>query len=216
MSVGTKALQVAVRITTGAEMAPGQIRSTLAVLGASVLVVFVALPGGIVGAAGYVGTTGDVLEATGRLAMFVVYLFVAARSAAARRLFSYHGAEHKTIAAFERSGALPAGDDVRAASPIHPRCGTNFLTLSLIVAGVLYWFVPRVPVWAGIGWRVLLAPVVAALAYEVMRSAARAGDALWARAVTWPGRLAQRVTTREPTDDQIEVARAALAELMVT
>src|SRR5207237_566290 len=87
-----------------------------------------------------------------------------------------------------------------AAERGHDRCGTNFATLFVLVAGFVDALVPRTPLWAGAIWRVLLVPLVAAIAYEVMRLAAREHGEVWSRVVTWPGRAAQRLTTREPTD----------------
>lgn len=214
VDVGARALQTAMRIGTGAELTRGQMLSTIGVLVVSVLVVFIAGPGVAAGAAPYGGAAAAVIEGVGRLAMFLLYLALVSRSPAARRLFAYHGAEHKAIVAFERLGRMPGLRDASASSPIHPRCGTNFLVLCVLVAGVVYAFVPRLPLWSGAAWRVALVPVVAVLAYEVMRSAARAPGALWSRAVTWPGRAAQRVTTREPERDQLEVALAALRSLV--
>ncbi|MGH7859371.1 MAG: DUF1385 domain-containing protein [Candidatus Binatia bacterium] len=214
MHVGVRALQVAVRIGTGDELTRPQLLQVFGVLGVSVLVVFVAGPGVAAAAIPAPDAVADVAEGTGRLAMFVLYLALVARSASGRRLFSYHGAEHKTIAAFERRGGMPAVDDARASSPVHPRCGTNFLTLCVLVAGVVYAFVPRSPVWTGAAWRVLLVPAVAVGAYELMRIAARSSGAVWARVVTMPGRTAQRLTTREPSPDQLEVAMAAIGELL--
>jgi uncharacterized protein YqhQ len=128
-------------------------------------------------------------------------------------LFAFHGAEHKVVAAVERVGGIPDHGTARAASPVHPRCGTNFVALFVLAGGVMNSFVPRDPLWAGAVWRVLLVPVGAVVAFEVMRAAAREPGAAWSRLVTWPGRALQRITTREPTDDQLEVAFAALGAL---
>lgn len=214
MHVGVRALQVAVRIGTGDELTRTQLIQVFGVLGTSVLVVFVAGPGIAAAAIPSSDMIADAVEAAGRLAMFVVYLALVSRSASGRRLFAYHGAEHKVIGAFERRGAMPANEDAWLSSPVHPRCGTNFLTLCVLVSGVVYALVPRSPVWTGAAWRMLLVPVVAAGAYELMRSAARSPRAVWARAVTFPGRAAQRLTTREPSPDQLEVAMAAIGELV--
>lgn len=211
--VGVRGLQVAFRIGTGAELTRRQLMQVFGVLGGSVLVVFVAGPG-IAASVLAPDAAADAVEGAGRVAMFVLYLALVSRSASGRRLFSYHGAEHKVIAAFERRGRMPEPDDARASSPVHPRCGTNFLTLCVVVCGVVYAFVPRLPVWTGAAWRVGLVPVVCVLAYELMRSAARRPGAAWARAVTFPGRAAQRLTTREPAPEQLEVALAALGELV--
>lgn len=208
VSIGLRALRIAVRETTGVEPTAGQVRSTLAAIALGVAALFVVAPGILV--AGWEEVVADVGEALLRAAVLVVYLAVVARSEGARRLFSYHGAEHKVVAAFESKGAEATLEDARARSPVHPRCGTSFIALFVIVAGVVYAFVPRLPLWAGAAWRLGLAPVTAALAYELMRATARGERALLGRVLSWPGRLLQRVTTREPDPDQLDVARAAL------
>lgn len=211
ISIGLEALRISVRESTGVVPTPAQMRSTLAAVGAGVIALFVLAPAVFVTA--WPDRIADVLEAVLRAGVLLVYLLTMSRSAAARRLFGYHGAEHKVIAAFEIQGDAPTMDEARVPSPIHPRCGTSFIALFVIVAGVLHAFVPRTPVLAGAAWRLLLVPLDAALAYEVMRASARHERALFARLLALPGRVLQRVTTREPTDDQLEVALAAFAAL---
>ena len=99
-------------------------------------------------------------------------------------------------------------------SPVHERCGSTFLSLFVIESGIVFAFVPRVPLWWGALLRIALTPVVVALAYETMRAAAHEPRALWSRAVTFPGRALQRITTREPDDDELDVAIAALETLL--
>jgi uncharacterized protein YqhQ len=214
MTVALDAIRVAIRVATGADPDRRQVATTLGAAGFTFLVLFVAGPGVAVGAAHVGGVGGAAAEAAVRLAMFAVYLLLVSRSRGASQLFAYHGAEHKVIAAFERAGVLPSREQARAASPVHDRCGTNFATLIVLCAGVVYAVVPRAPLWAGALWRALLFPVVGAVAYEIMRLAAREHTQLWARVVTWPGRAAQRITTREPHDAQLEVAHAALERLL--
>jgi len=208
MSIGLRALRIAVRETTGVEPTAGQIRSTLLAIGGGVFALFVIAPGVLV--AGWPDRVADILEASARAAVLIVYLFAVSRSVGARRLFEYHGAEHKVIAAFEERGVEATVDDARRRSPIHPRCGTSFIALFVIVAGVVHAFVPRAPLWVGAVWRIALAPVDAAIAYELMRATARKERSLLGRLLSWPGRLLQRLTTREPAEDQLDVARTAL------
>lgn len=212
VAIGTRALQIALRETTNVQLTTQQIRSTLAAAGVGALVLFVVLPG--IAAAAWRGPVVDVLEAVMRGLVLVVYLLIVSRSSSASRLFAYHGAEHKVVAAVERTGAVPAPDAARRASPIHPRCGTNFITLFVVVSGVVHAFLPRDPLWQGAVWRVLAVPLDAVLAYELMRAAARGAGAVWARIVTWPGRALQRITTSEPSDEQLDVAIAALHALV--
>ena len=190
-------------------MTSQQLATTLVPVLVGVLGVFVVLPGVLAGIA--TGIVADVAEAISRPAALLAYLGALDRSGTTRRLFAYHGAEHKAIAAFERHGRLPTAAEAGAESPIHVRCGTDFLALFTIAAGVIYSFVPRGPIWAGGAWRIALVPVVAAVAYETMRFAATREKTLVARVLTWPGRALQRITTREPAADQIEVAMSALS-----
>ena len=212
--VALDAIGVALKVTTGQLAERRQLAVTFVPVGVGFLVLFVAGPGMAVGGAGIRGTAAAAAEAAVRLGMFFVYLALISRSRGAVQLFRYHGAEHKVIAAFERSQTLPALDEARRFSPVHNRCGTNFASLFVVVAGFVYAPVTRSPLFAGALLRVVLVPVVGALAYEVMRLAAREHDRLWSRVVVWPGRAAQRITTREPDDAELEVARAALGELL--
>ncbi|HYZ92482.1 MAG TPA: DUF1385 domain-containing protein [Actinomycetota bacterium] len=211
MSIGLEALRISVRETSGVMPTAGQMRSTMAAVVAGMLALFVVAPALFVAA--LPDPTADAAEAALRAAVLLVYLFVVSRSEAAKRLFVYHGAEHKVIAAFEQHGTLPTIDQARSASPIHFRCGTSFIVLFVLVGGVVHAFVPRTPVVAGIGWRLALAPVDAMLAYEIMRATARNERSMVARVISAPGRLLQRWTTREPADDELRVAIAAFGAL---
>ena len=203
-----QAIAIAMRESTGTVVTAEQLRVTFIPVGLGVLVIFIALPAVV--SARIAGVLGDALEAAARAGMLLVYLGALSRSADARRLFSYHGAEHMTIAACERHGRLPTAQEVGAESTVHVRCGSDFIALFLIVAGVVYAVLPPMVWWSGGVVRIGLVPVVATLAYEVMRVCARWPDEAWSRLLTWPGRSLQRVTTRRPTPDQLEVALAAL------
>ena len=214
IGIGLDAMRVWLRVTTGTNATRRDLAPTLAGIGSSVLLLFVAGPAIAVAATRWHGAGADAAEAGLRVAMLVVYLALVGRSAAVARLFGYHGAEHEVIGAFEQLGRMPSPEEARRIGPVHDRCGTTFAMLFVIVAGVLYPIVPRSPLWAGAIVRIALVPVVCALSYELMRIAARERDARWARIVIWPGRAAQRLTTREPDDGQLEVAAAALRELL--
>jgi uncharacterized protein YqhQ len=208
VSIGMRAIAVALRHSSGVEITPSQMGSTLAPVIVGALAVFVVAPGIVT--AGLDGWIADAIEAFGRVGVLVLYLALISRSAQTRRLFGYHGAEHMAIAAFERAGRAPTTEEVSSESPIHVRCGTNFIALFVISAAVIYAFVPRRPLWLGGSLRLVLAPVVAAVAYEVMRAAAKWPEEIWARAITWAGRALQHITTRRPEADQVEVAMASL------
>jgi uncharacterized protein YqhQ len=207
VSIGMRANAIAVRISTGTESSGG-IGIVLAPVAVAIIGVFVVLPGLL--SVRWEGATGDVVEASLRAAVLLVYLLLIGRSTFARRLFAYHGAEHMVIAAYERHLAMPTLERAERESPVHVRCGTDFIALFVIACGVLFSIVPREPMWFAGVVRVALLPVVMALAYEVMRAAARYEGSLGSRVVTWPGRALQRITTRRPSGDMLEVALVAL------
>jgi uncharacterized protein YqhQ len=121
----------------------------------------------------------------------------------------YHGAEHKSIHCYE-SGADLTVENVRGHTRLHPRCGTSFLLIVMIVSIFVFMLIPSSANWLGrVGYRILLLPVVAGLAYEIIKYAGRKDNFL-TRTVSKPGMWLQYLTTRDPDDDQIEVAIASL------
>jgi uncharacterized protein YqhQ len=162
------------------------------------------------------GVWFHIVESVIRIAIFLAYLWSISLVSDIRRVFQYHGAEHKTIAAWEHGEVLEPRN-VDRYSTVHVRCGTNFLILVMMLAIVVYTVGGLlVPPPEGIGWfgavvyhvvlRIVLLPVVAGLAYEFLRLGAAKGDHPLVRAVMLPGLWLQRITTKQPTDDQIEVA----------
>ena len=150
----------------------------------------------------------NLLEGLLRLVIFFAYIFGISRMKEIQRVFEYHGAEHKTIFAYEAGVELiPA--NIRSFSRLHPRCGTNFLLIVMIVSILLFAFLGWPDLLERIISRVILLPVVAGIAYEIIRFAGRSEQRWVAIAIT-PGLWLQKLTTREPSDDQIEVAVAAL------
>jgi uncharacterized protein YqhQ len=125
-----------------------------------------------------------------------------------RRTYEYHGAEHKTIACFEAGEALTV-ENVRKHSRFHPRCGTSFIFITLIVSILVMCLVPIRIIWLRTLVSLLLLPVVVGISYECIRIAGRSNSKL-TRALSWPGLQIQRITTREPDASQIECAIAAL------
>jgi uncharacterized protein YqhQ len=172
------------------------------------------------------GVGFHLVEAALRIGVLLGYLVGVARVAEVRRLFRYHGAEHQTIAAWEAGEVLEPAAVARYATE-HVRCGTNFLALAMLLAGVVFTAVGvLVPPLDGRGIvgvivvqvvvRVLLLPVVAGLAYEGLRLGAAAGDHPLVRAAMRPGLWLQRITTAEPSADQVEVAIRAFEAVAPT
>jgi uncharacterized protein YqhQ len=151
----------------------------------------------------------NVVEGLIRLGVLVGYLLLLGRSAEVRRVFAYHGAEHMTIHAFEHRVPLePAA--IRAFDRRHPRCGTSFL-LIVVVVTVAAHIVIGTPSWGVlVASRILGLPIVAGLSYELIRFAGRHQSTIYGRMLMLPGYWLQGITTREPDDDMIEVAVAAL------
>jgi uncharacterized protein YqhQ len=150
-----------------------------------------------------------VVEGVVRLALFVAYLALVGCLKDIKRVFQYHGAEHKAIAAYENDVELTP-QAAQQFSTAHVRCGTNFLLTVMVVAVLVYSVVPRPNLWFVIGSRIVLIPVIAGLAYEVIRMAAKNMHRRWVRVLVRPGLWLQKLTTREPDLDQLEVAIASL------
>lgn len=172
--------------------------------------VFGLLPAVVVKVAGVEGTVAfNLAETSLRLAILIGYLWALSRSAQVRRVFGYHGAEHMTIHAFEHRLPLEPSA-VRSHDRRHPRCGTSFLLLVVVITVAVHALVGT-PGWAVLlASRVLLLPVVAGLSYEVVRFAGRHQETRVGRVLMAPGYWLQELSTRPPDDDQIEVAIAAL------
>ena len=148
-----------------------------------------------------------------RTAIFIGYIVLISRLPDLRRVFEYHGAEHKTISCFEAGDQLTPERAARY-SRLHPRCGTSFLLIVMVLA--IFVFAPiGLPEWY---WlllsRILGIPLIAGLSYEVIKWAGRNRHKAWVRAVMWPGLMLQNLTTREPDHDQREVAIRALEAVL--
>ena len=144
-----------------------------------------------------------------RVVIIIIYLWAIGRMPDIKRYFAYHGAEHKTINAYE--GGVPLEvEAVKAYSTAHTRCGTSFLFTVVIIAIIIFALVGLPETWMLVLSRIVLLPVVAALAYEVIYFSGRHTDNVVVRVLTAPGRWLQRLTTREPDDAQLEVAIEAL------
>jgi len=154
-----------------------------------------------------------VVEGIIRVAVFIAYILVISLLPDLRRVFQYHGAEHKTINALE-AGVELTPTNVQRFSLIHPRCGTAFLLWVMVIAIFVFAFVGR-PEWYWlITSRIVLLPVIAGLAYEVIRYAGMHQSNRVLMTLLAPGLWLQRLTTREPTDDQVEVSILALRRVL--
>jgi uncharacterized protein YqhQ len=154
-----------------------------------------------------------VAEGALRLGIFLGYLLLIGLIPDIKRVFQFHGAEHKAIAAYENDVELTPESAQRFTTQ-HVRCGTNFLLTVMVVTIVVYSFVGRPSLPYLIGSRVVLIPFIAGLSYEVIRYAARHMQYRWVRVLMRPGLALQRLTTREPSIDQVEVAIVSLRAVL--
>jgi uncharacterized protein YqhQ len=154
-----------------------------------------------------------IVEGVLRTAIFLGYLWALSKLRDLRRLFEYHGAEHKVISTFEAGEALTP-ENARRYSRLHPRCGTSFLLIVMIVA--IFVFAPLgLPAWYWlVASRILGVPLIAGLSFEVIKWAGRNRRKRWVRTVMWPGMQLQKLTTREPDLDQLAVAIAAMEAVL--
>ncbi len=149
-----------------------------------------------------------------RVVVFLLYVYSISRMKDIKRVFQYHGAEHKSIFAFEAGTRLTV-DNVKRFSRLHPRCGTSFLLIVMLVSIVVFSLIPKAwPFYLKAGSRVILLPVIAGVSYEILKWSARHEQSRLVRMLIAPGLALQRLTTREPDDDQIEVAIRSMEEAL--
>jgi uncharacterized protein YqhQ len=147
-----------------------------------------------------------------RIAMFLLFVWGVSLWKDIRRVYEYHGAEHKTVFAFENRDPLETAA-VQKYSTYHPRCGTSFLMTVMIISMVVYMFIPVHTFWARFAERIALLPVIAGVSYEIIRFAAKHRGSLFAL-MTAPGLWLQRITTQPPDDREVQCAIVALEEAM--
>jgi uncharacterized protein YqhQ len=147
-----------------------------------------------------------------RLGLFLLFIWGVSLWKDIRRVYEYHGAEHKTVFAFENGDPLTTGE-VQKYPTFHPRCGTSFLMTVMLISIGFYMLVPFTTFWARFASRIVLLPVIAGVSYEIIRFAARHRGSLFAL-MTAPGLWLQRITTKPPTNEQAECAIVALDHAM--
>lgn len=149
-----------------------------------------------------------------RVIIFLVYIWAISRMKDIKRVFQYHGAEHKSIFAFE-SGEDMTVANVRRYSRLHPRCGTSFLLIVMLVSIAVFSLIPKLwPFYFKAGARIVLLPLIAGISYEFLKWSARHDSSPLVRMIIAPGLALQRLTTGEPDDDQLEVAIRSLNEAL--
>ncbi len=149
-----------------------------------------------------------------RIAIFLIYLFIISRMKDIQRVFEYHGAEHKVIHAYEAGEKLNV-DNAAKYSTMHPRCGTSFLLVVMVVSVLVFSILGKQTLFMRILSRILLFPVVAGISYEVIRLAGKRNKSRFVGWLTAPGLWLQALTTRQPDMEQLEVAIAALEGVLL-
>ena len=153
-------------------------------------------------------TLAALIEGVIRIAIFILYVVLISLSKDIKRVYRYHGAEHKCINCIEKGHPLTV-ENVMRASRLHKRCGTSFLLFVVLISVVLFFFIRVDSRLLRLGLRILLIPVIAGIAYEILRFAGRSNNII-IRILSAPGLLLQRLTTKEPDESMVEVAIAAV------
>jgi uncharacterized protein YqhQ len=200
----------------GVELGKGGIAVMLLITLVAVVGIFFLLPLFVASAA--TGGQGDfiqhMVEGIVRVALFIGYLLLISRAGDVRRVFQYHGAEHMTIHALEAGDPLTT-EKVRQYPTAHPRCGTEFLVIVIILSILAFSLIGRQEPLLMVASRIALIPVIAALGYEILRFGARHRGNAIIRALYLPGIWVQMITTKQPTDDQIEVAIVSMEQALI-
>jgi uncharacterized protein YqhQ len=163
----------------------------------------------------YIGLTGilfNIIESIIRLGLFLGYLYTISLWGEVSRVLQYHGAEHKAINAYEAGSSLEI-EDVARFSRLNPRCGTSFLFLTVVTSIALFALIPRTTFIIRLGYRLALIPVIAGVSYEVLKLSDRYRASPIMRFIITPGLWFQKLTTKEPSKDMVEVAVKALKEV---
>jgi uncharacterized protein YqhQ len=202
------------------EVSPLALAGTMVLALAFALGLFLALPLLLTQLLGsqYSAFKGNVLfnltDGAIRVTLFLGYVSGISFMKDIRRVFEYHGAEHKAIGAYEAGEPLTV-ENARKYTCIHPRCGTSFLMVVMVLSIMLFSMIPGSwPLWAKAASRVVLMPLIAGLSYEFIKFSAKQRGNKVIEALIYPGLLLQRLTTREPSDDQLEVAIRAMDEAL--
>ena len=153
----------------------------------------------------------NLIDGLVRILVFVLYIWILSFMKDIKRIFQYHGAEHQAVHCYEAKLPLTV-KNVQKFNPEHPRCGTSFILIVLILSVFVYTFIPgTLGFWGKLGFRLALLPVIAGVSYEVLKLVGKFHSKNgFFRVIVWPGMLTQKITTSKPEDDMVEVAILAL------
>ncbi|WP_307335228.1 DUF1385 domain-containing protein [Caldalkalibacillus uzonensis] len=155
----------------------------------------------------------NLIEGFIKTLLLLGYIYIISLTPLVKRLFQYHGAEHKVINCFEQNKPLTV-DNVQACSRLHYRCGSSFILFTVIIGVFIYLFVPSEPLWERIVYRLALIPVVIGVAYEVLQLTNKCRSIPFLKYLGYPGLAVQLLTTKNPTNDQVEVAIASFKRML--
>jgi uncharacterized protein YqhQ len=214
LTLGLKALTYSAEQATGEEDKISKVEMFFTILIALVLFIlfFIALPSTI---ARYLDKylssliVYNLFEGTLRIGIFIFYLYFISKIKDIKRVFEYHGAEHKVIYTYEAGEELKV-DNVKKYSTLHPRCGTSFIFIVLILSILVFSLLGKQTLLLRIAYRVAIIPLIAGLSYEILKLSAKNMDKIFIKWVVMPGLWFQKLTTKEPDAAQIEVAIKAL------
>jgi uncharacterized protein YqhQ len=218
LAIGFRALSISARESApeDEQLTSRQMAVSFVIAAVIFIGLFIVLPAATFGWVGQrIGSSilTNVLEGVFRVALFLGYLLLIGRARDIRRVFAYHGAEHKTIAAYEHDDPLTP-DRIGPYSTLHVRCGTNFLLIVMVTTIFVFALFGEPGLWWRIGSRLVAIPIIAGLAFELLRLGARYPKSSFMRIVMTPGLWLQKITTKPPDDDQIEVAIASFNEVL--
>jgi len=177
-----------------------------------IMSIFFVVPFLLAGLLNLTGVIFNVVEAVIRLTLFLLYLTLISLWGDFRRILQYHGAEHKAINAYEAGVPLEI-PKVKDFPRLHPRCGTSFLFIVIIISIVIFSIMPSADYAVRLAYRILLIPVIAGISYELLRLSGKYRNSVVIKILTAPGLAFQLLTTKEPSDDMLEVSVKALQEV---
>jgi uncharacterized protein YqhQ len=220
MSTGIRALNLSAEIALEDEEEEFGTSETILTTGIAFLVaigVFVVLPvwatNNLWGLSEANAFLFNLVEGLIRIGFFLLYLAGITFFEDIKRVFQYHGAEHKSVYAYENGKDLVV-EEAKGYSTLHPRCGTAFLMIVLVVAILTFSLVGNPTLLIKIASRIILLPVVAGVSYEILRFSGKHAENPILKPFLWPGLMLQKITTREPSDDQLEVALKAIKRVV--
>lgn len=156
----------------------------------------------------------NLIEGGAKLAIFIIYILIISSFKDVRRLFQYHGAEHKSVTCYEDGKKLTV-ENVKKYSTLQPRCGSSFILMVIVVSIIVYLFIPfQYSFWTKYLLRILLLPIIGGISYELIKLAAKYPNNLFFKIIISPGLLVQKLTTKEPDTMQIKTAIAALSAVL--